>query len=308
MLGTLLGLFSAVVYTVTNICLRSVTGYSPVWVSAVKAVPTAAIMLPWVVWNFRTGRQVFPAARVWAMIAGASLVGQMGGNISFQWALGEIGVALTVPLALAGMIVTASLMGRVFLGEPITMPMAISLVMLLAAAGVLSLGAEEARQSVAASAVSNPWHLAAGVGVACFSGLAYSVLNVVIRYSVQHKASLPGTLLTISVMGMLSLGSLSLWKIGLAGMAATQPADLAMMLLAGICNAIAFAALTKSLHLTSIVYVNILNATQATLAAVAGVVFFHEPASWPLVVGGILTIVGLVCMRQRKKRPESTVQ
>jgi drug/metabolite transporter (DMT)-like permease len=87
-------------------------------------------------------------------------------------------------------------------------------------------------------------------------------------------------------------------------MAATHPADLAMMLLAGVCNAVAFAALTKSLHLTSIVYVNILNATQATLAAVAGVVFFHEAASWPLFVGGFLTIVGLVCMRQWRKRPK----
>ena len=48
------------------------------------------------------------------------------------------------------------------------------------------------------------------------------------------------------------------------------------MLAAGVCNTVAFIALTKSLQLTSIVYVNSLNATQATMAAIAGVFIFGE--------------------------------
>ena len=304
--GTLCGLFSATVYTAANVFLRSVSHCDPIWVSAVKALPTALFMAPWLVWNRRRGIGTFPSWPIFAAIAAGGLLGQVGGNVSFQWALGQIGVALTVPLTLGGMIVAASLLGRFALHEPIPVRSAVAIIILLAAICVLSLGAKEARQSVAAVA-GNPWQLAAGVGAACFSGLAYSVLNVVIRYAVQRGASLPAMLFTVSIVGMLSLGSLSLGQIGLAGMGATTSVDLGMMLLGGVCNAVAFVALTKSLQLTSVVYVNALNATQATLAAAAGIVFFHEAASQSLVLGVGLTIAGLLFMRQRKKSPQDTI-
>jgi len=84
---------------------------------------------------------------------------------------------------------------------------------------------------------------------------------------------------------MLSLGSISLGRIGISGMLATTPHELWLMLLAGICNALAFVTLTKSLQLTSIVFVNALNATQATMAALMGILFFGEPPSRWLVLG-----------------------
>jgi drug/metabolite transporter, DME family len=59
-------------------------------------------------------------------------------------------------------------------------------------------------------------------------------------------------------------------------------------------------ALTRSLQLTSVVYANALNATQAGLAALAGIVFFQEAQSGELLVGVLLTIAGLVLMRQRR--------
>ena len=77
------------------------------------------------------------------------------------------------------------------------------------------------------------------------------------------------------------------------------------MLLAGICNAAAFVTLTKSLQLTSLVFVNALNATQATMAALMGVLFFHEPPSPWLLTGVGLTIVGLLLMRKRRAPADS---
>ncbi len=68
------------------------------------------------------------------------------------------------------------------------------------------------------------------------------------------------------------------------------------MLGAGLCNTLAFLSLTKSLQLTSVVYVNALNATQATLAAVAGVLIFGEALSPWLAVGVGLTIAGLLVL------------
>jgi drug/metabolite transporter (DMT)-like permease len=89
-------------------------------------------------------------------------------------------------------------------------------------------------------------------------------------------------------------------------MLATTPRDLWLMLAAGVCNTVAFVALTKSLQLTSVVYVNALNATQATLAAVAGVVIFHEALSPWLALGVGLTIAGLLVLAKahRAMRPQ----
>src|SRR6188768_2631912 len=46
LIGTLCGLASAVAYTGANSFLRSVDHCDPFWVSAVKALPTAAAMTP----------------------------------------------------------------------------------------------------------------------------------------------------------------------------------------------------------------------------------------------------------------------
>ena len=299
-LGTASGLASAVIYTAANSFLRAASDCDPVWVSAVKAVPTVFLMLPWLVILIRKGTRVLPDWRILAMTAAAGLGGQLVGNVSFQWSLGQIGLALTASLNLGGMIVAAAILGRIFLHEPVTPRAAVSMAVLLAAIAVLSLGAGDALKSVTATRATWP-QIAAGVGAGCLSGLAYAILNVVIRYGVVRGMPLPTTLFVVAFMGMISLGSLSWLRIGSAGMAGTSPDDLTMMLLAGLCNALAFLALTKSLQLTSVVYVNALNATQAMLAALAGVVIFQEaPSPW-LLFGVGLTIAGLLLLTRTRQ-------
>ncbi len=72
-----------------------------------------------------------------------------------------------------------------------------------------------------------------------------------------------------------------------------------------MANAVAFVALTKSLELVGVVYVNALNATQAAMAAVAGVLYFKEPLSAALGLGVVLTAGGLLLMK-RGKEAEAT--
>lgn len=324
MFGTFCGLASAVLYTTTNGFLRAVTDCDPVWVSAVKTVPTALFMLPWMLSMHSRGLRAIPPWHVLGVIAVGGVIGQVGGNVPFQWALGTIGVALTVPLTLAGMIVFGTLLGRIFLHEPVTPRTVVALVVLLLATCVLSLGAQTAHDSVhhassgthlsdegaiighpgndTQTSPAHPLELVGAVSAACLSGLAYAVLNVINRYYVTRGHSLPAMLCTVSIMGMLSLGGISLARIGPAEMSATQWSDLRLMLLAGVCNAAAFVALTKSLELTSVIYVNALNATQTTMAAVAGVFFFQEPLSPWLLTGISLTIAGLLLIRKANQR------
>jgi multidrug transporter EmrE-like cation transporter len=76
-----------------------------------------------------------------------------------------------------------------------------------------------------------------------------------------------------------------------------------MMLAAGVLNALAFVALTRALQLMPLVYVHALNATQATMAAVAGVLIFGEAQSSFLVSGLVLTIAGLLFMHGARTLP-----
>jgi drug/metabolite transporter (DMT)-like permease len=294
-LGTIYGLFSSLIYTCANSFLTAVGHRDPVWVSAVKAVPTVVVMgLVLVALRF-LGRRVFPRFPLLLGMAAGGLIGQLGGNIAFQWALSQIGVALTVPLSLGGMILCAAVLGRVFLHEPVTPKAALALAMLLAAIAVLSLGAREASEQVSDKPVPL-LQVAAGVTAACMSGLAYAILNVILRYGITRGAPLPSTLFTVSISGMIALALIAWLRIGSEGMLSTTSHEWLLMLAAGLCNTAAFLSLTKSLQLTSVVWVNALNATQAAMAAMAGVLIFAEPLSQWLAVGIGLTIAGLMML------------
>lgn len=297
--GTCFGLLSAVCYTGANAFLRSVAHCDPFWVSAMKALPTVVALAPIVIGMVLRGQRLLPTRNsVFAIIA-VGMLAQIGGNSSFQFSLGVIGVALAVPLTLGGMIVAAAILGRVFLGEPVTLKAAAALALMFVAIVILSLGADQARQSVGNVPEDGPtsWKLAAGVAGACFSGLAYSILNVVLRYYMtRHGASVAATLFTVALTGTICLSTIAAVRMGLPALAATTRLDLGLMLAAGVCNTVAFVSLTKSLQLTSIVYVNALNATQATLAALAGVLIFDEALSPWLALGVVLTIAGLMLL------------
>lgn len=300
-LGTIYGLFSAFVYTGANSFLRAANGLDPVWISAIKAVPTVVIMaivLPAIAIR---GGSVAMQPRHLAMIVAGGLCGQLGGNIAFQWSLSQIGVALTVPLSLGGMILFAAVLGRVFLHEPVTPKAGLALLLLLAAIAVLSLGAKTAGQQVSDTPMSLV-RVMLGVTAACMSGLAYSVLNVILRYGITRGAPLPTTLFTVSIAGFIALSSIAWLRIGGEGMQATTSREWLIMLAAGLCNTVAFMSLTKSLQLTSVVYVNALNATQATLAALAGVLIFKEPLSQWLALGVALTIAGLMVLASAHRK------
>ena len=302
-------MISAVGYTAANICLRSVVDVNPTWVSAMKSIPTVACFGPFLIYMALRGQRVWPDARTLIALAVAGFVGQVFGNVLFQWALGVIGIALTVPLTLGTLIVGGALIGRIALHEPVSRRSAAAMGLLILAIVLLSLGAGKANRSVVgslevgalAAVVGSPWwKIAAAVLAACCAGLSYAILGVVIRYGVQGRANLPVVLFITGLMGMLALGGATLVQIGVEGMLANTTREYLWMLGAGIFNVTAFFALTNALRLTSVVYVNALNATQAAMAAAAGLYFFNEPLTPALAVGVLLTAVGLLLMRKHE--------
>ncbi len=308
--GTLCGLFSAVSYTASNICLRSVSEVDPAWVSAIKAIPNVVLIAPWMFVRMARSQHILPPPRVLLALFSAGVFAQLFGNVMFQTALGTVGISLCVPLVLGTLILTSALLGKFFLKEVITTRLAVAMGILIVAICVLSSGADEAHQSMqapgtAATDAASAWELIRGVAAACFAGFSYAVLGAVIRHGVSDTAPLSTTLVTVGLAGILAVGTLSYYTIGWSGMAATTSQQWWYMGWAGIWNAVAFLALVKALQLTTVTYVNSLNASQAAMAALAGVVFFKETPSHAMFIGVGLTVLGLVVMkRTRRESPK----
>jgi drug/metabolite transporter (DMT)-like permease len=299
LLGSICGLLSAVGYTAANVCLRAASDVDPVWVSAVKAVPTVVIFGPYLAWRAAKALPIGPSPRAFWMLAATGLFGQVGGNVAFQWSLAVIGLALAVPLCLGMMIVFGAWLGWSLLGERVTWRTIASMVVLFIAVTIVCLGAPTAQASLAQAAAASPLLALAGAAAACASGFAYALLGVAIRNAARHGAPTTSSLVTVGLVGMLALLPLAYTRIGWAGMAATTANDWFFMLGAGVANAVAFFLLVKSLQMTSIAHVNALNATQAAMAAGAGVLIFGEPLSTMLGLGIVLTAVGLLLMDAR---------
>ena len=235
----------------------------------------------------------------------AGLCGQIFGNVCFQWSLGVVGIALTVPITLGSMILTGAVLGRCLLGDRVTPQMAFASFVLFGAICILSLGAGRANASIQLAG-SSWWYVAGGVFAACLSGLAYSILGVVLRYASNRNTPLSSLLFTIGLVGVLVLGGISLARSdGLTLWNQSRP-QLLPLFAAGLFNVVAFFALTKALQLSSVLFVNALNASQTAMAAIAGVTMFHEPLSVPMVSGVLLTAIGLLLMRNRRSTRTTT--
>jgi BirA family biotin operon repressor/biotin-[acetyl-CoA-carboxylase] ligase len=311
LLGTTFGIVSALGYTGTNMALRAVADRPDLdwaaWVSCLKALPAAAVAWLLVGWHVAAGRPGLPPRRLVIPLVATGLAMQFGGNLAFQWSLSVAGLALTVPLCFATLILSGALLGRMYLAEGVTPRSAAAMGLLLAAIVLLSAGAEDAAQASGSTEAPVQWtRITLAVVAAAASGVAYGASGVVIRRMVTQRLSLAATLVLLSTAGFVALGAMCLIRMGPRALLATPPGDFGLMLLAGSLNAAAFFAVSAALKYLAVVHVNLLNASQTAMCAAAGVLMFGETLTGWLVAGIGLTIAGLMLLD--RKRPAFDVQ
>jgi drug/metabolite transporter (DMT)-like permease len=307
--GVLFGLASAVLYTAANIALRRCVGIDPFLVSAVKAGPTVIVLGPFLGWMLSRGETLATSGRMVPRFMFAALVGQFVGNAAFQFSLGMIGLAVAVPITLGTMIVGAAILGRWLLHEPVRLRTAVAMVVLIGSVVVLSLpsGAmtdpsepSDAGRSAALSSASQVW---LGSLFAASSGVAYALFGTVMRQALTGGLSAPLTMFISGSVGTVSLWTITFLRNGFGPLAAVETGDWGMMFAAGIFNFTAFVALAVALKALPVVAVNLINASQVAMAALAGIVLFAEPVTASLVIGIALTFAGLGILAGNRKRP-----
>ena len=157
-LGMLLGLTSAVAYSATNLALRQLSDSSAdlgwdIWVSAMKAVPTLIVSIVLVLLRQGPGKgSLYPSYKVVMVLLVAALIMQFGGNLCFQIALGNIGLAISVPFVFALIIFSGAFFGKIFVGDTVSTKTMISIVIMAASVVLLSYAASQQQETASVTA------------------------------------------------------------------------------------------------------------------------------------------------------------
>lgn len=295
--ATLFGLAAAVLYTMANISLRHCVGVDPFLVSAVKAAPTVVVLGPLLVWMVLRGDRIATSSKMVPRFVVVSFIGQFVGNAAFQVALATIGLAASVPITLGVLIIGGAVLGRMILGEPVRARTMIAMVTLISA--VIILSHPSASETPATSSMNLPLWL--GALFAAASGAAYALFGVVMRQTLTGGVSAPATMFISGAVGTIALWSATLARSGVSPLAEIEIAEWWMMASAGVFNFTAFVALSLALKTLPVVAVNLINASQVAMAAIAAVLLFAEPVTIPLVMGIFLTFAGLMILANRRK-------
>ena len=291
--GVLLSVISAALYAATNVCLRLSSDHDPLWVTFLKTAPTSLIAGGLCLFASRRGATMWPGWRNLVAIALVGLLAQWGGNVAFQYGLNTVGLAIGPPLTFAVLIVTGGILGWFWLREPVTLPAALGIGVLIVSIVFLQLSVPAAES--ASPVVSDlPWYQV-GLGVIAVSGagVAYAILGAAIRWGALRGVATTMSVLIVGAVGVVSLGIGSLAQVGPATLLATPPGEFGVMLVAGLCNAGAFLLLGRALELAPVGRVNAVNSSQVAMSTLVGVIAFHEPATYHLYLGILLMVAGL---------------
>ncbi len=291
--GAICGMVSAIVYTMSNIALRQCVDVDPILVSAVKAAPTVVFLGPFLIWMRLTGQTIATSLRQVPRFMVASLLGQLIGNGAFQVALGIIGLAVAVPITLGVLIVCSAVLGRVLLKEEVHRRKVVAMVTLIVAVFILS------SPGATLPKASAPVWL--GALCAAASGAAYAYFGVTMRRALTGGVSGPATMFISGAVGTVSLWSITFARLGAAPLAEIAIDQWWIMIAAGVFNFTAFVALSLALKALPVVAVNLINASQVAMAAVAGVILFAEPVTASLIIGIGLTCAGLMILASRRQ-------
>ncbi len=294
LIGTLISLVSAVLYTLTNVCLQQNVHHDPIWATFFKVLPTVFVALVAMAFQHRRGVSFRMSPRAFWLIVLAGLTAHWAGNVVYQLSLGFIGLAPAVTLAFGSLIAAGALQSRYWLGERFTLASGVGMLCMIAAIGVLSFGTDA---QVAARTVTwdfHPdWHTTLGIAGSIVAGVAFSFLGTTLRWAKDQQVPSSVAILIIGVIGIVTLGAGSVWRVGLTQLAATPQNDLFVMLAGGMFNALGFILLGKAFELAPVVRVNAANSTQTAMSALASIAFFGQSPSGSVWSGVVLTLLGL---------------
>lgn len=292
-------LLAAASYTVVNITLRAAAPeIDPVLGAFLRQVPVAVIA--WLVVlrsgavEFRPGHPAFLGRDlVWVLLASGA-VSLVLGNIAYQLALVTAGLGVSVSGIQAGSVLGGLVLSAVSLREPPTRQQTLGAAIILA--GLAAIGVAQA------GGLLDLWYL--GLLFAVGAGSCYAASNALTRVVQKRRPLLFVTLAGSSVGGLVPLAAIiALREIAAPGVVfgSLAPATVAVVLAAGLANALALASLALAVRYTTVASTNVVSAAAIVFSFVGSVLIFGEVGTPPMVVGVLLVIAGLLVAQLRRQ-------
>ena len=221
-----------------------------------------------------------------------------------QASLSTIGIALVVPIYLGSMVVCTALLSQFVLKEKIGLGVMLALVILVGAVFLLSLGAQTVHQNMEETKQLGTagFSFVGGILAAVVVGISYALLAVIIRGVFKAcEFSKQTPIVFVSLTGLVVLGTWSYFRGGATELMEMSSSVQMSLLGGGVFNALGFFFLTSAICMLPVIFVNAINISQAAMAAIVGLLIFHEPATTGLWVGLGVMLVGFGVLSVAKK-------
>lgn len=303
--GMACGLLAALCYGSSNVCQRFIAAERAdvswaIFVCMFKLLPLLMMGIAGMLWAKSQGRPIKTTRRIMITMFFAGLVMQWPGNILIQLGMSYCGLAVSVPLCFAFILISGSLFGKWILGEGISKRSILSQGVLVIATGLLAIGAPQAVDSVAGT--TSTASIAFGITVTIISGIAFGYVAVPMREAVKDNGSVSASMAMMAAAGVLSCAVVSCFTMTPQALADISSISWSAILGQGVLTGVAYIFISLAFANLSVIQANVVNASQIALAALGGVLVFHEPATIWLQLGTVLNILGLVSMDH--KAPE----
>jgi drug/metabolite transporter (DMT)-like permease len=302
MFGVLCCVISAVLYTAANTCMRQLSRVhcDGTWAVCNREAVSFVLVGGWLVYRSLKGKANWPPLKFLGILFAAGLGVQLLGNVGMQWAYGIAGMGFMVSSNIVFNLMSGAILGYLLLREALGGRQIAAMAILLLAVVALWLGATPVDAALPAtdantieqSQSSGPMLIAVALATSLVAGVFFSLQNITIRYCMKQGVPMSVVVLFITGCGALTLGPWCMVQLA-SPVAATPLACYPWMYAAGICNFLAFIALIRGLKFTTVTHVTMVSTLQVALAALAGILFFGEPASVMLLAGVVLTMVGI---------------
>jgi DME family drug/metabolite transporter len=286
-LGALAALGAAMTWAATSLLVRSlVHELGSVAVNAVRSTVGGAILLVWVLVTAGAGAFTAPSTSALVLLA-LSIVAAIaiGDTVFFEStrALG-LGRAMTISMTYP---VGAAALAAAFLGEPVTL--AVALGTLLTLAGLVLIVAPWAERAP-------DERFAFGVGTATLASLAWAVSVVLVKPPLREMDAVTAQAIR------LPLAALVLWATPWARAAAGGLGRLGGGALARLAALSVLTVLSSVLFVASVKYAGVavaavLSSTAPMFAIPLARVFFGERLSRPALLGAGVTLVGIAVLQ-----------
>ncbi len=294
--GFLYGTIAAVFYTISALCVRQLVALDSPYAAPLFVRESVATLFAAPIVIVGLLRHTIPTNqwRYWALLFGVSCLMQVLGNITYIWLFDMAGIAVALSCVWTGGLFSAQTFDLICLKERFNLRTFVGLTIVLAAVCCIGIGLGQSEHTLDSLSHYGIWAIA----IIILGGLLVGIVNSATMTSVRvaHKNSVPFwvPVLLVPASGTVVLGILSLMEHGSGILTALTYHQFGVAFLAGVANLIAFAALVKGLGTTSLSYMNLLNASQVAMGALAGIFWFMEPSNGFITAGIVLTIVAIL--------------